>query len=266
MSINENAPAKVAISLKCMDAWVKLPKAVQKKTIVFISKFQKNPLSPGLNYETIKGAVDKRYRSVRIDKSYRGIVIQSCDKNNVFLLLWVDKHDDAYIWAQRHKCMVDPETGTLQIYDTYLQDPILYDASLSDSDADLYNRSDNLHQSVKFSKRPQTIKFSERSQIIEKTPDLKNQKSVMSRLSSALMRFFKAKPSSPREVLPKPSDDFFSTTRKQMNSINTQLQEVDVDDIGSALKRAGSKQSFWIIENERELQQILSSTIYPKDR
>jgi hypothetical protein len=33
------------------------------------------------------------------------------------LLLWVDKHDDAYAWARRRRCEINPETGALQIVD-----------------------------------------------------------------------------------------------------------------------------------------------------
>lgn len=108
---------KVAISQDFMLAFSKVPKNAQKKVMEFVTKFRQDPQSPGINYETINDAKDGNYRSVRIDKNYRGIILKP-DTGNVFLLLWVDKHDDAYDWARRHKCEINPNTGSLQIFAT----------------------------------------------------------------------------------------------------------------------------------------------------
>ena len=55
-------------------------------------------------------------RSVRIDESYRGIVLKP-DEGNVYLLLWVDRHDKAYDWARKKRCIINPSLGNIQIYD-----------------------------------------------------------------------------------------------------------------------------------------------------
>jgi superfamily I DNA/RNA helicase len=44
-------------------------------------------------------------RSVRIDEGWRGIVLKP-EQGNLYLLLWVDRHDDAYAWAGRHRCAI----------------------------------------------------------------------------------------------------------------------------------------------------------------
>ena len=31
------------------------------------------------------------------------------------MLLWVDHHDEAYAWARKRVCSIDPQTGGLQI-------------------------------------------------------------------------------------------------------------------------------------------------------
>ena len=85
---------KVAISDKFMVALTQLPRAQQKKTMEFVSAFRQNPRSPGTNYEKVRETADPQYRSARIDKSYRAIV-RAPGQGNVYLLLWVDKHDDA---------------------------------------------------------------------------------------------------------------------------------------------------------------------------
>ena len=64
----------------------------------FFNKFRTNPNSPGINYEKIDEGIDKNICSVRIDDAYRAIVVR-CPDTNVFMLLWVDHHDEAYAWA-----------------------------------------------------------------------------------------------------------------------------------------------------------------------
>lgn len=108
---------KVAISADFFSAFSKLPKTQQGKTSKFITNFQKNPTASGINYEMIRDASDPDMRSVRIDQAYRGIVLKPAT-GNVYLLLWVDQHDDAYTWARRHRCTINAATGGIQVYET----------------------------------------------------------------------------------------------------------------------------------------------------
>lgn len=110
------AAPQVAISQDFFMAFAQVPRAQQKKINEFVSKFRNNPQATGINYEKINDAANNGYRSVRIDQDYRGIVLKP-EQGDVYLLLWVDKHDDAYTWARRHKCQVNPETGSLQLYE-----------------------------------------------------------------------------------------------------------------------------------------------------
>ncbi|WP_285163551.1 UvrD-helicase domain-containing protein [Shewanella goraebulensis] len=107
---------KVAIAGDFLSAFAKIPKKQQKKVQEFISKFRQNPTSTGINYEKIVNAKSKGVHSVRIDQAYRGIVFKP-EKGNVYMLMWVDRHDDAYTWAERHECMIHPSTGGIQIVD-----------------------------------------------------------------------------------------------------------------------------------------------------
>lgn len=106
----------VAISSEFMNAFAAVPKKMQGKVLDFITKFRANPTSPSINYEKIVQFKDKSLRSVRIDQTYRGI-IKKPDTGNVYMLLWVDHHDKAYEWAKNKKCNINPETGSLQVYD-----------------------------------------------------------------------------------------------------------------------------------------------------
>ena len=106
---------RVAISLSYLDAEARLPQTQQKKSREFLSKFMANPTSPGLNYECIKQAKDPNLRSLRIDKSYRAIVMHP-PAGDVYVVLWVDKHDDAYAWACKYRCGINPKVGNLQLF------------------------------------------------------------------------------------------------------------------------------------------------------
>jgi len=105
---------KLALGADFLTAFSGLPQKQQKKVRRFLDEFAANPAAPTHNYEKIKGAKDDNLRSVRIDQDYRGIILKP-EQGNVYLLLWVDKHNDAYQWAMRRICAVHPATGTMQV-------------------------------------------------------------------------------------------------------------------------------------------------------
>lgn len=107
---------KVAISADFLNAFAALPRQIQGKVTEFMNKFRNDPTSPGINYEKLNACQDKKICSVRIDDTYRGIVVRQ-PETGVYLLLWVDHHDEAYAWAKNKKCEVNPKTGAIQIYD-----------------------------------------------------------------------------------------------------------------------------------------------------
>ena len=114
MSLQQNF--RLAISDDFFDAYSRLPRNAQGKISEFINRFRQDPTRPGLNYESIQGSKDKNMKSVRIDQAHRAIVLKP-DTGSVYLLLWVDKHDDAYNWAKRRTCLVNEVSGALQIVD-----------------------------------------------------------------------------------------------------------------------------------------------------
>lgn len=121
--------AKVAISADFLTAFAALPRQIQGKVTEFINKFRNNPQSPGINYEKINGGMDKKIWSVRIDDTYRGITVRQ-PETGVYLLLWVDHHDEAYDWARNKKCEINPKTGAIQVFDivtTPVVEPVAQD-------------------------------------------------------------------------------------------------------------------------------------------
>jgi len=110
------ADIKIAISDDFLRSFAAIPPARQQGLVQFLTKFRHNPRSPGINYEKIFDAADDAMRSVRIDQNYRGIVLKP-EKGNVYCLLWIDKHDEAYEWARRHKVLIHPDIGSIQVFE-----------------------------------------------------------------------------------------------------------------------------------------------------
>ena len=106
----------MAMSSDFLDAFARLPASQQRSVRTLITRFNADSTARGLNYERIQGARDRKLRSLRIDGSYRA-VISKPEQGNVHMLLWADKHDEAYEWAKRHRCDINPETGALQVYE-----------------------------------------------------------------------------------------------------------------------------------------------------
>jgi len=105
----------MAMSADFLSAFAKLPSQQQRQVRTMIGRFERDSRASGLNYEKIAGAKDPNMRSLRIDGGYRAIVLKPT-AGNVHVLLWADKHDDAYQWATRHACTINAETGALQVY------------------------------------------------------------------------------------------------------------------------------------------------------
>jgi superfamily I DNA/RNA helicase/mRNA-degrading endonuclease RelE of RelBE toxin-antitoxin system len=111
----------VAVTDDFLEALEQLPRKAQRKVRAFVSKFQNNPTSSALNYEPIQ-ADDARVRTVRIDKTYRGIVLHP-EKGDLYLLTHVGHHDKAMAWARHKRFDIHARTGALQVYTAAEVDP-----------------------------------------------------------------------------------------------------------------------------------------------
>jgi Txe/YoeB family toxin of Txe-Axe toxin-antitoxin module len=105
--------AKVALSQDFLTNLAKLPSTVHSKVLKWAIRFQADPTASSINYEKLNTG-DPNLRSVRIDLEWRGIVFRSPD-DNVFVLLYVDHHDEAYRWAAHRKMKINPVTGAMQL-------------------------------------------------------------------------------------------------------------------------------------------------------
>lgn len=105
--------AKVALSQDFLANLGKFPAAVHSKILKWAIKFQSDPTASSINYEKLKTG-DPNLRSVRIDLDWRGIIFRS-PNDNVFVILYVDHHQEAYQWAEHRKIQINPVTGAMQL-------------------------------------------------------------------------------------------------------------------------------------------------------
>lgn len=72
--------------------------------------FQMDPSHPGFKFHKVDGAIDK-FWSARVSDDIRFIVYKDGD---MYMLCYVDHHDDAYDWAERRQYKPHPKTGAAQ--------------------------------------------------------------------------------------------------------------------------------------------------------
>lgn len=106
---------KVALAQDFLVNLATLPSVVQGKILKWALRFQSDPTSNGINYEPIHAARDKNLKSVRIDQDWRGIVFKP-PAGDVYVLMYVDRHDAAYNWAEGRRIAINPTTGALQVF------------------------------------------------------------------------------------------------------------------------------------------------------
>jgi mRNA-degrading endonuclease RelE of RelBE toxin-antitoxin system len=101
---------RVAIYEEFLESFAKLPRAQQKKVHQFMRKFRSDPTSSAINYEKISTFRDPNMRTVRIDQQYRAVLLKP-DQGNVYVMLWVDNHDEAMAWAENKQVVIPPGDG-----------------------------------------------------------------------------------------------------------------------------------------------------------
>jgi hypothetical protein len=77
----------------------KLEKPVYKRVTEVFDKLEA-ATHTGIHLEPVANARNPRFQSIRIDQAWRGIVLAPIS-GDVYTLLKVLHHDDAYAWAQR---------------------------------------------------------------------------------------------------------------------------------------------------------------------
>src|SRR5690606_35897163 len=106
---------KLFIYDKFWDAFLRINKGTQAKITEFISKFRTNPKSAALNLEAINTFKDPSLKTARIDQKYRA-VLKEVEAGAMYLLVWVDNHDEAMDWAKNKVIDWNEQTQAYQVF------------------------------------------------------------------------------------------------------------------------------------------------------
>ncbi|WP_077798640.1 UvrD-helicase domain-containing protein [Streptomyces sp. JHA26] len=87
-------------------------KAMQKFQQLTVPELQADK---GLHLESVEKARDPRMRTIRINDFWRGVVLAPDDGSDVFLLVNVVPHDDAYTWAAKRLYTTNSATRALEV-------------------------------------------------------------------------------------------------------------------------------------------------------
>jgi len=238
---------KVAISSEFFSSVLHLPKAQQDKAVKFMELFRRDPRSPGINYETIQVSRDKNLRSVRIDQAYRAIVLAP-EKGNVYILLWADKHDDAYDWAKNKVLKINSENGVLQFLESeYIDEAHQLKTTPESANKGLFFDIRDRHL-VRLGVPDDLIPLVRQVEIPLDIDELK--KKVPDEAYEALSLL--ADGISLEEVL--------SVYDIQLHESDEE-QNIDIEDFSSALDRPESKRRFLLASDDEALQNMLDAPL-----
>lgn len=111
---------RLFLSDSFFDKFTQLPRNIQQRVNDFQRKFRDNSQSSAIHLEPITQFKDNSLRSARVDQDYRAILGSLGQER--FMLLWVDKHDNAYRWAQNKKFVWNDHTQSCQIIPTTIEE------------------------------------------------------------------------------------------------------------------------------------------------
>lgn len=97
-------------------AMPKLDGSIKHKVYDFFEKVRADDTTPGLHIEPIKGAVDSRVRTGRVDLQFRAIMFRVDSKigDTTYIYMGTWPHDEANALAERSTLRVNPINGALE--------------------------------------------------------------------------------------------------------------------------------------------------------
>lgn len=111
---------QLAFANSFWETYDQLEKQVKAGVRKAMSKFQQLTVAElyadkGLHLESVDKARDQRMRTIRVTDFWRGVVLAPDDGSEIFLLLNVVPHDDAYSWAAKRLYTVNTATRALEV-------------------------------------------------------------------------------------------------------------------------------------------------------
>lgn len=234
---------KLALSSDFFTAFAKLPKKLFNKMTNLMDKMKKSPEyidSKGANLEKIKNTDD--LYSIRLDNAYR-CILKKPEKGDIFILLWVDHHDEAYQWADTHSCKIHPETGSLQILKT------------SHIEIESKQKPSKIKDSF-FSKyrNRELLRLGVPEDLIERVKQIDTEKQ--------LDELGKLLPEEAYEGLfYLLAGDSLADVYAYFDTLDSSKDKVDVEDYSVALDNTTSKRRFYVVEEDDDLISMLNAPL-----
>ena len=252
-----NFKPKVALAQDFLANLATLSTAVQGKVLRWALRFQSDPTSNGINYEPINGARDRNLKSVRIDQDWRGIVFKP-PAGDIYVLMYVDHHDDAYRWAEGRRVAVNPTTGALQVFAVEsLVEPALEQARLAAAPAP------SAEQPVTPSEEKQVAMFAALSD-----EDLLSIGTPQELLGQVRSIHTEVELDAVQGLLPVEAyEGLFliaagDTVSDILNSRETRVDRaIDIDDFAAAIETAESQARFVVVADEETMAAMLNSPL-----
>ena len=113
---------RLALSTDFLGAYSKLDNVVQRRIRELFGKFETSFFAGG-HLERLAGSRDARVRTVRVDDNFRGILL-SPEAGDLYVLVTVLPHDQAYQWVAHNKFQANAATGALEIVDVHALDEL----------------------------------------------------------------------------------------------------------------------------------------------
>ena len=106
--------ATLLFTKEFLEGFAGLEPGVRQKVRELPDKFE-DAVHTGVHLEKLSAAKDDRIRTVRVDQFWRGVVVRL--GNARYALLRVMAHDDAIAWATKQRFGINPVTGLVEILD-----------------------------------------------------------------------------------------------------------------------------------------------------
>jgi len=236
--------ASVAFSDKYFESLLKLTPKEQSQANKAVMLFQQDRNHTSLNYEKLPAFKDNKVRSIRANQDVR-IILAAAEKEDLYLMLYVDHHDPAYKWAEKRKIEINPNTGSVQVFT--VEESVLEPAG----------------EEPRGTSRPGLFDAIRDRQLLqlgvpeEALPLVRTMK-IEADLETALTE----------EKIPKDVHDGLfmimagASYEEAYNEVVPAAPEtVDTENFTAALTRPESQAVFTVAENEKALQEVLNQSI-----
>lgn len=234
----------VAFSEKYFESLLKLTPKEQSQANKAVMLFQQDRNHPGLNYEKLPAFRDSKVRSIRANQDVR-IILAAAEKENLYLMLYVDHHEPAYKWAEKRKIEINPNTGSVQVFT--VEERVLEPAAEDQGVPGQPGLFDAIRDR-------QLLQLGVPEDALPKVRAMK----IEADLETALTN----------EQIPKDAyDGLFmlmagASFEEALNEVAPVAPEaVDTEDFTLALARPESRALFTVAENEQALQEVLNQSL-----